>query len=274
MKIHLCSEVVREFPFDAQCRFARETGYDGLEVAPFTLGEEPHLLETSRLRELRRVAEGEGIALAGLHWLLAAPVGLSITSSDETTAAKTREVGRRLVAMCAELGGSYLVHGSPLQRQVEPGQEAEARGRAIEYFAAMAEAAGEAGVTYIIEPLARADTRLITSVDEALAVIAEIGSSSLATMVDCYAAAANGEDIPALLGRWVPQGAIRHVHFNDDNKRGPGEGRTDFATILDTLARLDYSGDAAVEPFVYLPDGPACAARAIGYLRGLSVRRV
>jgi hypothetical protein len=26
---------------------------------------------------------------------------------------------------------------------------------------------------------------------------------------------------------------------------------------------------AAVEPFVYEPDGPSCAARAIGYLRGL-----
>jgi hypothetical protein len=26
---------------------------------------------------------------------------------------------------------------------------------------------------------------------------------------------------------------------------------------------------AAIEPFVYEPDGPACAARAIGYVRGL-----
>jgi hypothetical protein len=25
----------------------------------------------------------------------------------------------------------------------------------------------------------------------------------------------------------------------------------------------------AVEPFVYEPDGPTCAARAIGYLQGL-----
>ena len=25
---------------------------------------------------------------------------------------------------------------------------------------------------------------------------------------------------------------------------------------------------AAIEPFVYEPDGPACAARAIGYVRG------
>ena len=30
-----------------------------------------------------------------------------------------------------------------------------------------------------------------------------------------------------------------------------------------------YSGNAAIEPFVYEPDGPTCAARAIGYVRGL-----
>jgi len=24
-----------------------------------------------------------------------------------------------------------------------------------------------------------------------------------------------------------------------------------------------------VEPFVYIPDGPACAARSIGYLKGV-----
>jgi D-psicose/D-tagatose/L-ribulose 3-epimerase len=30
-----------------------------------------------------------------------------------------------------------------------------------------------------------------------------------------------------------------------------------------------YRGIVAVEPFVYVPDGPGCAARAIGYLKGL-----
>jgi sugar phosphate isomerase/epimerase len=272
MQISLCSEVVRELPFAEQCRFARETGYDGLELAPFTLSEAPHLISAARINELRGIARDEGIAVTGLHWLLAAPEGLSITSGDAAVAARTREAGRRFVAMCHELGGTYLVHGSPAQRQLTAGREAEGCRRAVDYFAAMAEAAAEAGVTYFIEPLSRADTQLVTTVEDALAIIGEIGSASLSTMVDCYAAASNGEDIPALLERWVPEGIVRHVHFNDDNRRGPGEGATDFGAILDMLERLDYSGLTAVEPFVYLPDGPACAARAIGYLRGLAAR--
>ena len=38
---------------------------------------------------------------------------------------------------------------------------------------------------------------------------------------------------------------------------------------VEALKRADYTGWIAAEPFVYEPDGPACAARAAGYLRGL-----
>jgi len=37
MIIALCNEVLAEMPFERQCEFAAATGYDGLELAPFTL---------------------------------------------------------------------------------------------------------------------------------------------------------------------------------------------------------------------------------------------
>lgn len=269
LKINLCTEVVRELDFRGQCAFARAVGYDGLEVAPFTLAADPTTLSDREIAEFRLIAEGEGIAIAGLHWLLAAPAGLSITSPDPVVSRTTREAGRRLVDLCAGLGGAYLVHGSPGQRQIEPGHEKESRDQALAYFASVAEAAVAAGVRYVVEPLARVDTGLVNTVDEAVDLIARIGSPALATMVDCYAASANDEDIPVLLDRWLPTGTIFHVHFNDDDKRGPGQGKIDFAAILKVLESNGYAGAAAVEPFVYVPDGPGSAARAIGYLRGL-----
>ncbi len=42
-----------------------------------------------------------------------------------------------------------------------------------------------------------------------------------------------------------------------------------FAAILKALHEKGYAGDVAVEPFDYVPDGPGCAARAIGYLQAL-----
>lgn len=273
MQIYLCNEVIRNLSFSEQCRFVRDTGYDGLEIAPFTLGDDPRQLSINTVSEIRSVAEGEGVEIAGLHWLLAAPAGLSITAADDAVAATTLEMGRKLIDLCSELGGRYLVHGSPGQRVLEPGSEAEGRRRAKSYFASIADAAEAADLLYIIEPLSRADTAYVTSVDEAVKIIEAIGSDALATMIDCYAAASNGEDVSELLKRWLPRGVIRHIHFNDVSKRGPGEGCLQFGPILDMLHGLDYSGTSAVEPFVYLPDGPSCAARAIGFLRGVMEER-
>ena len=133
----------------------------------------------------------------------------------------------------------------------------------------MAEAARAAGVTYIVEPLSRLDTGLMNTVEEALTLIAEIGSPALSTMIDCYAAASNGEDVATLLARWLPRNVVSHIHFNDDNKLGPGQGGIDFSAVIATLRAHGYAATAAVEPFIYEPDGAASAARAIGYLHGI-----
>jgi len=270
LRVALCNEVVRGLGFAEQCAFARGVGYDGLEIAPFTLAAEPHRLSPERRREIRRTAEVAGIALAGLHWLLVAPEGLSITSRDEALHARTVEVGCGLVELCADLGGTYLVHGSPAQRALEPGREAEGRRRAAAYFAAVARRAEALGVTYLIEPLAPEQTAFITSVASAVQVAEEIGSPALRSMIDCSAAAlGESESIPDLIRRWLPTGLVRHIHFNDPNRRGPGEGALAFAPITAALLGCGYDGWIGVEPFVYEPDGPACAARAAGYVRGL-----
>jgi D-psicose/D-tagatose/L-ribulose 3-epimerase len=270
MRISLCNEVIRELPFERQCEFAKAVGYDGLEIAPFTLGDEPHLLSPQRRAEVRKAAADAGIAVTGLHYLMLAPKGLSITSGDAAQRARTIDVMQRLCDLCADLGGRVLVHGSPAQRQLEPGREADGRKWGIECFAAVAEAAAKASVTYCIEPLAAPDTHFVNTVEEAAAIVRTIGSPAVKTMVDCSAAGrTETTPIPGLLRQWLPTGLIAHVHLNDPNRRGPGEGTLRFGPILQALEAGGYANMAAIEPFVYEPDGPACAARAIGYVRGL-----
>jgi sugar phosphate isomerase/epimerase len=105
-------------------------------------------------------------------------------------------------------------------------------------------------------------------------MVEEIGSPAFKTMIDCSAAGqAEAEPVHELMARWMPTGHIGHVQVNDPNRRGPGQGDMQFAPILRTLARMQaqghYRGAVAVEPFDYVPDGAASAARAIGYLRGV-----
>jgi sugar phosphate isomerase/epimerase len=270
VQISLCNEVIATLDFAQQCDFARAVGYDGLEIAPMTLSSEPHLLTATQRAEVRRAAQDAGIAITGLHYLLRAPEGLSITATDANVRARTIDIMRRLCDLAADLGGRVLVHGSPDQRQLEPGREAEGRKFAAECFAAVADAAEGAGVTYCVEPLAREQTGCINTVAEAAALVRQISSPAVRTMVDCSAAGLTEQaPIPDLLGEWLPTGLIAHVHLNDPNRRGPGEGALAFAPILRALAQSRYGGNASIEPFIYRPDGPACAARAIGYVRGL-----
>lgn len=271
MKLSLCNEVVRELDFAGQCALAAGLGYHGLELAPFTFGDDGYRMPASQRAEIKRIAGDAGLALTGLHWLLVAPAGLSITSNDSGVRERTLDVMRRLVELCADLGGAYLVHGSPAQRRVGEQPDptaAAARGEGV--WAAIAEDAAQAGVTYCIEPLAGPAADFVTTVAEAAAIVRRIGSPALRTMIDASAAGA-GEDEPVaqLVRQWLPTGVIAHIHLNDRNRRGPGQGEDDFAPMLTALREASYDGWIGIEPFDYRPDGPTCAARSIGYIHGI-----
>lgn len=275
MKFALCNEVLQPLPFEQQCRVAAALGYDGLEVAPFTLTDDPFGLTDAQAGAYRRMAEDAGIEIFGLHWLLVAPAGLSIVSPDDALRERTTTLMERLVELCAAMGGRYLVHGSPKQRSLPAGETAAAtRARAIQALARAARRASACGVTYCIEPLSPRETDFINTVAEAVALVQEAGEPALKTMIDCSAAGqAEAETVSLLMARWMPTGQIAHVQVNDPNRRGPGQGAMDFAPIMATLLRQrylgHYGGIVAVEPFDYLPDGPGAAARAIGYLQGV-----
>lgn len=271
MKLSLCNEVLRAFDFAQQCVFAAELGYAGLEVAPFTLGENAYRMAEAGRAALRRAAKDAGVAVSGLHWLLVAPAGLSITSADPAVRERTVEVMRRLVELCAELGGSYLVHGSPAQRRIGDGPDrAEAAKRGEAAWAAIADDAAKAGVVYCIEPLAAPDADFVNTLDEAAAIVRRIGKPAVKSMLDTSSAGLT-ENMPVadLVRKWMPAGLLAHVQFNDRNRRGPGEGQDRFAPVVRALRETGYAGWIAMEPFQYKPDGAACAARAIGYVQGL-----
>jgi len=271
MRIALCNEVIAPMPFPQQCEYAAKLGYDGLEIAPYTLSEEPQRMGAAQIAAARAAAEDAGVAVTGLHWLLVKPGGLSISSKDENVRKRTIDVMLALIDLCAALGGKYLVHGSPQQRRVDAGEtRAAAMARAQSCFAAVAERAQKAGVVYCIEPLSAEQTPLINTLQESSQMVEAIGNSSISSMLDCSSAGRmESEPLNALVERWLPKGVIAHVQVNDRNRRGPGQGEQRFAPLFAALKRNRYAGDVAVEPFDYVPDGPGAAARAIGYLRGI-----
>src|SRR4029077_16104052 len=117
------------------CRVVSELGYDGLELAPFTLAPSIRDGGTGRRREVRSMVEDAGPETIGLHWLLAKTEGLYLTSPDPGVRRATGDYLVELAEATHDLGGTLMVLGSPKQRSLLPGVTSEqAAEYAIEVF--------------------------------------------------------------------------------------------------------------------------------------------
>ncbi|MBL8325124.1 MAG: sugar phosphate isomerase/epimerase [Rubrivivax sp.] len=270
-RLALCNEVLAPWPFAEQCAYAARLGYRALEVAPYTLADDPGALTEAQARGFAAIAADHGLAISGLHWLLVAPKGLSISSADAAVQARTRAVLDHLIDIAAAMGARYLVHGSPAQRNPAAGQTVEdALARATAAWQRAGERATALGLVYCIEPLSREQTSVVNTVAEAVAIVRATALPGLRTMLDtCSAGATEAEPLPGLIARWWGSGLLAHVQLNDPNRRAPGQGTLRFGPILAALGAAGYGGWLAMEPFDYLPDGPGCAAWAAGYVSAL-----
>ena len=82
IKLGICNELFEGWDFARVCRTVKEVGYDGLEIAPFTLAPRIDALSPEKRRELKAMVEDAGLETLGLHWLLAKTEGFYLTSPD------------------------------------------------------------------------------------------------------------------------------------------------------------------------------------------------
>ena len=78
----ICNEAFEKWPFADACKAIRKAGYDGIEIAPFTLAEKPTDITAAQRAEYRDIMDSEGLAFVGLHWLMLTPKGLHVTTPD------------------------------------------------------------------------------------------------------------------------------------------------------------------------------------------------
>ena len=266
MKFALCNEMFEGRPLAEVAELAAGLGYQGLELAPFTLARDVRDLPGEELHRLRRVVEGAGLAVVGLHWLLVSPPDLHIAHPNPLVFERTRSFFLALVETCAELGGRVMVLGSPKQRTIEPGWDDPAtRRRSAEFLRSVLPRAAERDVTICLEPLAPEETNFLVTHTEALEFIREIDHPNCRLVLDVKAMSSETTPIPDIIRRSAPH--LAHVHANDANRRGPGFGETDFVPILAALREADYQGYLSVEVFRFDPDPETIARRSLEYLQ-------
>jgi sugar phosphate isomerase/epimerase len=265
MKFAICNETFQDWPFDKAFSFARQCGYTGIEMAPFTMADNVSEISAGQRAEVRRQAERAGLEVIGLHWLLAKTEGCYLTSPDRAVRARTGDYLAELARLCRDLGGNVLVLGSPQQRNLLPGVTPEAAaGYAAEVIDRAEPTLHDSAVTLALEPLGPAEGDFLVTSAEAIELIERIDSPQVRLHLDVKAMSSESEPIPDVIRRGAPY--LVHFHANDPNLRGPGMGQVDFVPIFQTLRDVGYEGWISVEVFDYEPGIEVLATQSIRYM--------
>ena len=267
IRLGICNELFEGWEFAETCRTVKRLGYDGLEIAPFTLAPRITDVNPARRKELKAIVEDAGLATIGLHWLLAKTEGFYLTTPDEATRRRTGDYLIALAEATRDLGGSLMVLGSPKQRDLLPGVTLEqANDYAAEVFERIMPAVASCGVDLCLEPLAPSETNFLNTCDQAEALIARVGHPNLKLHMDVKAQSGEvGRTVPDLIARHASRAG--HFHAQDVNLKGPGMGDVDFGPILKALVASGYDRWVSVEVFDYSPGAEETASQSIACLK-------
>ena len=266
MKFGVCNEIFQGWEIEAVMEYAAGIGYDGIELAPFTLARTVTEVSPARRRQIRSAAERLGIEICGLHWLLAKTEGLNLNHSDSAVRDRTGKYLCALVDCCADLGGKVLVLGSPQQRNILSGVTPEQAWEwATGTVSDAVRRAEERAVVLCLEPLAASETNFINSAAQAIHFTQQFNSPAMQIVLDVKAMCSEPGPILEIIRQSWPHFA--HFHANDSNLKGPGFGKVDFLPIAAALKEVGYAGYVSVEVFQFEEGPEAIATRSLEYLR-------
>jgi len=257
-KYAFCNEMLKEFSWSEQCDIIGKAGYEGVEIAPFTLVREGvQEISQNQRRQMVLDMENSGIRCAGLHWLFVAPPkGLHFTTPDDQLRQKSVDYLGKLIDFCGDLGGEIMVFGSPAQRATSQGISVS---EALDYFAdglsKVADHARERNVKILIEPLPKKDTDVVNTSAEAIQLINRVNHPGISSMFDFHNSVDETEPLTDIIEKYIR--FIDHVHVQSMNgyllmsDKIPQE----LINIHALLKKLNYNKWVSVEVFDPSPGG-------------------
>jgi len=267
MKIAVCNELFVGCSAVASIESAAQIGYDGVELAPYTLSDDIAAFPVGSQREIAACARENGIAIVGMHWLLAKPEGLHVASADVTVRRRTRDVFRKLIEITTNIGGRILTFGSPQQRSSMPGmKKREATDRLVGFFQDLVPEFQAANVVLALEPLETEFTNMINSTAEACDIADAIGSDLIGITLDTHflrwECRVGGGTMLDAFRRAGDR--LAHLHIQDDNFRAPGSGTADFAEFIHAVRAVSWNNWLSLETIGIADAEAGCAAAKEG----------
>ena len=264
MKRAVCNELFGKLGFARTCVLMASHGFDGIEIAPFTLFDENGRLTSSTISMVRRSLADTGLEFAGFHWLFARPPGLFMVAEDAAVRTRAWSQLRHLLEAAGELGGGPLTFGSPKQRDSGPLPIPVARGYLVDGLQDLCGLAMSCKSWVLMEALQSADTNMINTLDEVEALIKDVGCPSVAGMFDFHNC--GDEKLPwdQLIRGHAEM--IKHVHLNTLEGGYPLHPDPDYLSAFRALKDCGYSAWVSLEIFTEPEDPSAVLAATAGCL--------
>jgi sugar phosphate isomerase/epimerase len=266
MKFGICNEIFQGWKLDDAMAFAKRVGYDGIEIAPFTLAKYVTEIPAAERQRIRENAARLGLEISGIHWVLVQAEGMYLNHPDSEVRQRTSAYFCDLVDFCADLGGKIIVVGSPKQRNLMPDVSMDQAWHwATNTFRDSVRRAEDREVTICFEPLAPTETNFINTAADAIRFTQQFGSPSMKIILDVKAMCSEEKPVPQIIRESWPNFA--YFHANDRNLKGPGFGDVDFGPIFEALRAVGYDGYASVEVFTFEEGAEIIATKSLEYMK-------
>jgi sugar phosphate isomerase/epimerase len=164
---------------------------------------------------------------------------------------RTIEHFKEIAAFAQSIGAGAVIIGGIRGNLKDEGHYAELYDRGVEAFRACAAYTDSIGLPLLIEPINRYETNWIHTAADGRRMLDAIGIDSVKLLLDTFHM--NIEEANMVEAIKATGDRLGYVHFADNTRKAPGQGQTDFRSILDALEEMGYQGPIVAEALP-LPD--------------------
>jgi fructoselysine 3-epimerase len=253
---------------EAARRIAR-AGYDALEIGCAAPIAWPAHLSKNRRAEMKKMINGEGLAVSSLLPAPGGGPGNNPTSILPEERAATIAHYKEVVDLAHDLGSERVLYIAGWRQFGVP--TSDTMDWCLHALVEIAKHAAQKSVTICVEPTS-ADSNLIETIGQAMKLRDDSGLPNVKVMFDTYHAIYRNEVSSDYVYEMAPH--LAHVHFADLDRKPPGEGVVDWVGVMQALKDIDFKGYLTMEiGFAARRVEPDRYARsALNYLKGVEAQ--
>ena len=189
-----------------------DIGFDGLEVAPSKIWDDVKKVKSNQITRYREQVENAGLRIIGMHSLFWDQPELGLFKNS-IIRKKTLDFLIHLSKICRDLGGSFLVFGSP-QARIRNGLSLNRADLVtVEFFSELSNHIEKHNTCFIIEALSSTETDYIHSILHSLEIVNKVNRNELQVHLDAKAIAYSSETKIDIFREIKSK--LKHVHIND-----------------------------------------------------------